>query len=307
MDLRDFQYFVTVADMGSFSKAAMAHNIAQSALSRRIRALEADLRVALFYRNGRGAILTEAGQTLLIRARRVLADVAQIRHDLAQDHDHVQGTVTLGVPPSVGLVLLAPLLSQIRRDFPGIQMRVLEGFSGHVAEWLANGRVDLAVLYKLRAGQFPDTEHLLFEDMYLVSAREAPPLGQGATVRLCDLPGIDLALPGTSHGLRNLVDEACARAQITLNIAMELETLPTIRGLVVNDTIRTILPVTAVQADLDSGILRAQRIVDPVISRELILAHAPQRANAPATRAVVHLIRNHIQDLIQSGVWIGRV
>jgi LysR family nitrogen assimilation transcriptional regulator len=307
MDLRDFQYFISIAEMGSFSKAAMAHNIAQSALSRRIRELESDLGVTLFYRNGRGAVMTEVGQTFLSRARRVMADVAQIRHDLSEDQDRVQGAVTFGVPPSVGLVLLSPLLAQIRTDFPGIQMRVLEGFSGYVAEWLASGRVDLAVLYKVRAGTFPDTEHLLFEDMYLVSARDAPPLGQGSTVRLRDLEGEDLALPGHPHGLRILVDEACARAQVTLSVAMELETLPTIRGLVANGTIRTILPVTAVQADLDSGILVVQKIVDPVISRELILAHSPQRANAPATRAVVHLIRSHIQDLIQSGAWLGRV
>ena len=307
MDLRDFQYFISIAEMGSFSRAALAHNIAQSALSRRIRELEADLGVTLLYRNGRGVVVTEVGQDFLIRARRVMADVAQIRHDLTAGRDTVQGVVTFGVPPSVGLVLLAPLLSQIRVDFPGIQMRVLEGFSGHVAEWLADGRIDLAVLYKVRAGTFPDAEHLLFEDMHLVSARHAPKLGQGATVRLRDVEGEDLALPGAPHGLRILVDEACARHQVHLTVAMELETLPTIRGLVSNGTIRTILPVTAIQAEIESGQLMVQKIVDPVISRELILVHAPQRANAPATRAVVNLIRAHIQDLVQSGVWLGRV
>jgi LysR family transcriptional regulator, nitrogen assimilation regulatory protein len=307
MDLRDFQYFVAIAETGSFSKAAMAHNIAQSALSRRIRDLELELGVTLFYRNGRGVIVTEIGETLLIRARRVLADVAQIRVEIGATNATLQGVVTLGVPPSVGLVLLSPLLSQIRLDYPGIQMRVLEGFSGHVAEWLASGRVDLAVLYKLRAGSFPDAEHLLFEDMFLVSARHAPPLGQGATVSLRTLEGEDLALPGLPHGLRILVDEACARAQVHLNVAMELETLPTIRGLVAAGTIRTILPVTAVQAELDAGELVVQKIVDPVISRELILVHAPQRVNAPATKVVVQLIRDHIEQLLQSGAWLGRV
>ena len=69
MDLRDLQYFVAVAETGSFSKAAMVHNIAQSALSRRIRDLETDLGVTLFYRNGRGAVATEMGKMLLTRAR----------------------------------------------------------------------------------------------------------------------------------------------------------------------------------------------------------------------------------------------
>ena len=306
MDLRDFQYFIAIAETGSFSKAAMAHTIAQSALSRRIRDLEADLGVSLFYRNGRGVVVTEAGATFLTRARSILADVAQIRADLNASHATLQGVVTLGVPPSVGLVLLAPLLSQIRGDYPGIQMRVLEGFSGYVAEWLASGRVDLAVLYKVRTGTFPDAEHLLFEDMHLISSPHAHPLGQGPTVELRDLASEDLALPGVPHGLRILVDEACARAQVSLSVAMELETLPTIRGLVAMGTIRTILPVTAVQAELQSGELVAQKIVAPVICRELILVHAPQRAQAPATRAVVQLIRAHIERLLESGAWLGR-
>ena len=307
MDLRDFQYFISIAETGSFSKAAMAHTIAQSALSRRIRDLEQDLGVALFYRNGRGVVVTEAGETFLARARSILSDVAQIRQDLNATQTTLQGVVTLGVPPSVGLVLLAPLLSQIRSDYPGIQMRVLEGFSGYVAEWLASGRVDLAVLYKVRAGTFPDAEHLLFEDMHLISGREAQSLGQGSTVTLRQLQGEDMALPGAPHGLRILVDEACSRAQVSLSVAMELETLPTIRGLVSAGTVRTILPVTAVQAELQTGELTAQKIVEPVSSRELILVHAPQRANAPATRAMVQLIRDHIERLLESGAWLGRV
>ncbi len=307
MELRDMQYFIAIAETGSFTRAAVLHTIAQSALSRRVRELEADLGVTLFYRNGRGVVVTEIGETLLERSRKVLADVAQLRSDLRATGSTVQGTVTLGVPPSVGLVLLVPLLSAIRSEFPAIQMRVLEGFSGHVAEWLASGRIDLAVLYKVRPSALPDAEHLLFEDMFLISGRHAPKLGQGATVTLKDLEGEELALPGLPHGLRILVDEACARAQVALTIAMELETLPTIRDLVATGTIRTILPVTAVQHEIDTGDLVVQKIVGPVISRELILAHAPQRAHAPATRAVVRLIRAHIEALVRSGVWLGRI
>ena len=301
------QYFISIADAGSFTRAAVQHNIAQSALSRRMRELEVEFGVPLFYRNGRGVVVTETGETFLARARKILADVAELKADLGNVGTTIHGMVTLGVPPSVGLVLLAPLLMQIRQEFPGIQMRVLEGFSGHVAEWLAVGRVDLAVLYKVRASVLLDAEHLLFEDMHLISARHAPPLGHGPTVDLKDLEGEELALPGLPHGLRVLVDEACARAQVNLTIAMELETLPTIRDLVAMGGIRTILPVTAVPQELATGQLIAQKITAPVISRELILAHAPQRANAPATRAVVRLIRQKIEELIRSGVWMGRL
>lgn len=307
MELQDLRYFVSIAETGSFTKSALQNNIAQSALSRRVRELEAEMGVQLFYRNGRGVLLTEVGETFLARTRGILAEVEGLRQEMARSAGVLEGTVTLAVPPSVGLILLAPLLAQIRADHPLIRLRVLEGFSGHVAEWLTNGKADLAVLYNIRPSALLDSEHLLFEDMYLISATSLPALPGGDTVELADLSGVELALPGHPHGLRLLVDEACARAQVALTVAMELDTLPTICDLVAAGTIRTILPLTAVQADLRAGRVIAQKITDPVISRELILAHAPHRAAAPATKAVVRLIRSHINRLVRSGLWVGRI
>ena len=306
MEFLDLQCFVNIAETGSFTKSALQSNIAQSALSRRVRDLETELGTALFYRNGRGVMLTEVGEVFLLRARFILAEVEALRQDMRKTSGELDGTVKLGVPPSVGLVLLAPLLQQVRTDHPHIRMRVLEGFSGHVAEWLSAGMVDLAVLYKTKSSTHLDAEHLLFEDMYLISSPKAPPIGTGPTVRLAEIAGQELALPGLPHGLRILVDEATMRARLTLNIAMELETLPTICDLVAGGTIRTILPLTAVRADIASGKLIVQKIVDPVISRELILAHAPHHAAAPSTKAVVRLLRAHIARLVASGVWLVR-
>jgi LysR family nitrogen assimilation transcriptional regulator len=280
--------------------------MAQSALSRRVRDLEVELGTALFYRNGRGVVLTDVGEVFLARARGILAEREALRQDMRASVSELDGTVKLAVPPSVGLVLLAPLLRQIRADLPRVRMRVMEGFSGHVAEWLAAGKVDLAVLYKMKASALLDAEHLLFEDMFLISAPDAPPLGVANGVSVAELAGEELVLPGPPHGLRVLVEEAAAKAGVTLNVSIELETLPTIHDLVGSGGIRTILPLTAVSRELQAGRLVAQRIT-PAINRELILAHAPHRAAAPVTKAVVRLIRAQISDLVRSGVWAGRL
>lgn len=306
MEFLDLHYFVTIADTGSFTKSALQNNMAQSALSRRVRDLEAELGTALFYRNGRGVVLTDAGEVFLARARGILAEREALRQDMRASAGELDGTVKLAVPPSVGLVLLAPLLRQIRADLPRVRMRVMEGFSGHVADWLAAGKVDLAVLYKMKASALLDAEHLLFEDLFLISAADAPPLDAGPGVAMEALAGEELVLPGLPHGLRVLVEEAAAKAGVTLNVAMELETLPTILDLVGTGGIRTILPLTAVSRELQAGRVVAQRML-PVISRELILAHAPHRAAAPVTKAVVRLIRAQISDLVRSGIWAGRL
>ena len=306
MEFLDLQYFVSIAESGSFTKSALQNNMAQSALSRRVRDLEVELGTALFYRNGRGVVLTDAGEVFLARARGLLAEREALRQDMRASVSELDGTVKLAVPPSVGLVLLAPLLRQIRADLPRVRMRVMEGFSGHVAEWLVAGKVDLAVLYKMKASALLDAEHLLFEDMFLISAPDAPPLGVANGVSVAELAGEELVLPGPPHGLRVLVEEAAAKAGVTLNVSIELETLPTIHDLVGSGGIRTILPLTAVSRELQAGRLVAQRIT-PAINRELILAHAPHRAAAPVTKAVVRLIRAQISDLVRSGVWAGRL
>lgn len=307
MEFVDLQYFVSIAETGSFTKSALHNNVAQSALSRRVRDLEVEMGTALFYRNGRGVVLTEAGETFLTAARAILAQRETLRQDMRRVAGELDGTVKLAVPPSVGLVLLAPLLRQIRAEHPRIRMRVMEGFSGHVADWLAEGKVDLAVLYKMRASTLLDAEHLLFEDMFLISAPDAPAIGQADSVTMAELTGQELVLPGVPHGLRVLVEDAAARAGATLNVVMEVETLPTIYDLVRTGGLRTILPLAAVKQDVTAGRLLAQRITAPVISRELILAHAPHRAAAPVTKAVVRLIRSKISELVRSGVWDGRL
>lgn len=307
MEFVDLLHFVSIAETGSFTKSAIQNNVAQSALSRRIRDLETELGTALFYRNGRGVVLTEAGELFLIRARGILAEREALRQDMRRVAGELDGTVKLAVPPSVGLVLLAPLLRRIRADHPRIRMRVLEGFSGHVADWLAAGKVDLAVLYKMKSSALLDAEHLLFEDMFLISSPDAPRLGGPDGVALAGLAGQELVLPGLPHGLRVLTEEAAARAEVTLNVAMEVETLPTIYDLVQTGELRTILPMAAVKSEVQAGRLIAQHLTDPVISRELILAHAPHRAAAPVTKAVVRLIRSTMSDLIRSGGWDGRI
>lgn len=307
MELVDLRYFISIAETGSFTKSALQNNVAQSALSRRVRDLEAGMGVTLFYRNGRGVILTEAGETFLGAARGILAQCESLRQDMRRLSGDLDGTVKLAVPPSVGLVLLAPLLQQIRADHPRIRMRVMEGFSGHVADWLTAGKVDLAVLYKMKASTLLDAEHLLFEDMYLISATDAPRIGRADCVTMGELAAEELVLPGVPHGLRLLAEEAAARAQVTLNVAMEVETLPTIYDLVSTGGLRTILPLAAVKQQLAERRVVAQRITDPVISRELILAYAPHRAAAPVTKAVVRLIRSKISELVRSGIWDGRL
>ncbi len=148
MHSQHLEYFRKVAEYGSFSRAAVSLGINQSALSRHVRNLEVGLGIALFYRNGRGVILTEDGKRLLCRAMRVLKEIELAKQEANDARAGVYGSVTIGLTPTVGRVLTLPLAKKLTGKFSNIRLRFVEGFSAHLLEWLDTGSVDMAVLYQ---------------------------------------------------------------------------------------------------------------------------------------------------------------
>ena len=147
VNLKQLEYFVSVAELGSFSKAALILNIAQPALSRQVRLLETDLHVTLLMRNGRGVVLTEAGKRLFDHSVGILQLVARVREDIAASRDEPSGRIVVGLPPSMGRMLTLPLVEGFRRTLPKARLAIVEGLSTHLAEWISTGRVDLGLLH----------------------------------------------------------------------------------------------------------------------------------------------------------------
>jgi len=118
MNLEQLEYFVHVAELGSFSKAALVLDIAQPALSRQVRALETDLRETLPLRNGRGVQLTEAGRRLFEHSVGVLQMVSRAREDMGASRDEPVGRIVIGLPPSMGRQLTLPPIDAFRQQLP---------------------------------------------------------------------------------------------------------------------------------------------------------------------------------------------
>ena len=151
MNFKQLQSFVHVAELGSFSKAALVLDIAQPALSRQVRALEIDLRETLLLRNGRGVVLTEAGQRLYEHGVNILQALAQAESDMGANRDAPVGRITIGLPPSLGRQLTLPLIDGFQRRLPLARLAIVEGLSSHIGEWISSGRVDLGLLYNPEA------------------------------------------------------------------------------------------------------------------------------------------------------------
>lgn len=289
IELRQLRSFVTIAQAGSFSRAAGLLAIAQPALSRQVRLLEAEIDAPLFHRNGRGVVLTPAGELLLAHAQDILGRTAQAKRELAALQGRPTGTVVLGVPPSVSITLLTPLVLHVRDLYPGIRLHVMEGFSGTVLDWVQTGHVEVAIIYDIRRSPQILAETLLVEDLFLV--RRPDPADSRIAIGGAEIATIPLVLPARPHGLRLLCERALAPGDQGLDVRFEIDSMPIMKELAQEGAAPTILPYAAVAREVEAGLLEALRIVDPNLSRTMMLATATQRPIDASVRAVIAAIR----------------
>jgi LysR family transcriptional regulator, nitrogen assimilation regulatory protein len=302
MDLRQLRYFLHVAEFGSVSKASVSLHVAQPAVSRTIRNLEAELGVALFERHGRGVRLTEPGADLIVRAERIFRDVENARREVMAHADIIEGTVTLGIPPSFGVALAPGLVGRCRQAHPRLNLRIVESYSGFVQDWLIGSQVDLAVLNARTVDKRSlKVEPLVQDRMFLVGPPDllAGAVGSGGSpvVPLKRLAGLRLILPTGLHGLRLIIDEAMAGAGFGVEPLIEIDSVMVIKELVLLGEGLTILPLSTVQREVAAGQLRALPITSPEIRRALVIATAIDRPPGKAARAVRDIMMEYVGRL----------
>jgi len=306
MDLKQLKTFVNVAELGSLSRASSQLHIAQPALSRQIRLLEEDIGLPLFMRHRRGMVLNEAGTQLLGSARSILRQVENIRSDMGRFSDEVKGTVVVGVPPTVGDVLSSRIVNRFMSKYPGVHLRIVPAFTGHLLEWLQRGEIDIAIMYTHERQKDLKIFPLIMEDLFLVGHRDAH-LSKHEVVSFTQLADLKLVLPGPNHSLRQLIESKAAKAQVELNVPVEADSLQTLKDLCKSGLGHTILPLAPIHEQVETGELTFAPIVAPTLSRKLIVA---QPLNRPSTKAVEkfsHELQTEVAEMIESGVWGGRL
>ena len=282
MDLKQLEYFVRVAELGSFTQAALALNIAQPALSRQVRLLEVELRQNLLTRNGRGALPTEAGKLLLAHGRGILHQVERAREELGRVRGSLAGRVAVGLPTSLARVLTVPLIRAFRAEMPDATLSITEGLSLPMQESLMVGRLDIAVLYNTKPTAEIDITPLLEEDLLLVQRRpiglaEDPPPGPITLRELAQLP---LVIPTLPHAIRMHVESELASIGCRLNIALEIDGVSAILDLVADGAGSAVLSRNAVSSSIRPSAFSVRTITDPVLRTKVSVATSSRR---PAT------------------------
>lgn len=224
MELRHFEYFLAVADSGSFTQAAKALHVVQSGVSTTIKALEHELGSALFDRGPQKATLTAAGRAFLPRARETVDSVRAARDAVYRTQGTLHGTVTVGTLTAIDLMDLPGLLAALRARHPGVTVRLRSSVAGSVglAQDLRDGQLDVAFL-ALPGQPAADlnTRLLAAAPLVLYVPSSHPLAGTGRVVlsQLAEYPFID-SPPG--FGNRIMVDQAFAASGVEREVTLEI-------------------------------------------------------------------------------------
>lgn len=298
MDLKQLEYFVRVAELGSFTKASLALDVAQPALSRQVRLLEVELRQNLLIRNGRGATPTEAGRLLLEHGRGILHQVARAREELGRVRGALAGRVAIGLPPSLARVLAVPLTRAFREQLPQASLSISEGLSTTMQEWLVTGRLDIALLYNAQPAPEIEITPLQDEELLLVERRppglpeEPPP----EAVSLAEVAHQPLVIPSRPNAIRMQVESAMAAVGLRPTVALEIDGVPAILDLVADGAGAALLSRNAVARSVRPSDYRTRAITPPLRTR-LSLAVSSQRPSTLTQQTTQTLIRQTLAAL----------
>lgn len=267
MNLRQLRYLIKIVEAGNITRAAELLHIAQPALGMQIRQLESELGVDLLIRHSRGVEASEAGKLLVDRAHQILSMVESARHEVSALSGKSREYLSVGLPTSVMTLLGPDLILRSKECIPELSISFTENLSYALADSVAKGELDLALVYEEEVKDELQHTLLLSEELLFVVAPDQAPTEP--RLALADVLGWPLILTGPRDSVRRMLESAAQRLGSSLEIAFEVQSLATIKRLVAQGLGTAILPLTVMREEVAEGRLAIRQIIDPPLKRNL--------------------------------------
>lgn len=264
MKLQHLKYFVAVFEEGSFSAGAQRVNATQSGLSMHVRQLEDRYQVQLLNRSSSGVTPTEVGKRFYRDAVRVMHAATEAEANLRALSGAMTGHVTVGLMPTFTRAVLGPALIRFAKDFPNVKITVREAYSSELSRQILGGELDFAVVPAFDADVRLRASLMGTDKEYLVVSCESG-LAAKSSVRLTNIPPLDLVLPSRENVRRRKIDQYLSTNGIETGRLMELDSMFTTLDLVARSDWATILPGILCLPDLVGD----RRRVIPISGPEL--------------------------------------
>ncbi len=231
MELNQLEYFVTLAHIKNFTKAAKSLNVSQPALSRSIIRLEKDLKIKLFIRDSRKVNLTQYGQAFLVYAERILQELETARQDISNMAEPDRGVVNLSFMHSLGAYLVPDLLKQFRKLYPKIQFRLSQNHSFLLSKQLVKGDSDLCLCSTPVNLDGIAWMPLLSEELYIIVPSNHP-LAERDSIDIKEIASEPFITLKPMYGLRTQTEHIFETASIRPKIKFEGDEIVTVSSLV---------------------------------------------------------------------------
>lgn len=296
--LRQLHYLVTLADTGSFVRAARMVNVSQPSLSQQIKALEDRMGVRLVDRAATGVILTPIGRTIVARARGVLAEVREMEALAARWSDELSGTLRLGTTPTLGPYLLSPIIAELHRTAPKLKLYVREGIPDDQAFELSRGNIDVLLGPLPIAGEDLEIEPLFREPLFLVGAVDDELAGDGP-IDPERLRGRAMLSLDRRHHFHRQSAELAAAYGMSMSPDYEGTSLDSLHQMVASGLGLTVLPALYMGSDVGGMAgLAVIKVKGWRARRSVALAWRRASSVAPAFRVLAEHVQRSVRDVL---------
>jgi len=302
IELRQLRYFVRAVEAGSIRRAATELGISTVTLTQDLAMLEAQLTTQLLRRSRNGLIPTDAGVAFFRHAQITLQHAVDAVQ--AARAPRLVGHVSIGLPPSIAMVMGVPFVVAMRQRYPAVRVQLIEALSGHLAAMLDARKVDLALVARGSATRRWRAMPLIDERVYLLGRPDLPGFPVQDAVSLADLRDLPLVMPTGSHGLRTQLDIAFDRAGVQPHIVYEVDGLALLMDLVSAGLGATLQPAAVVSREPGAQ-LRALAITDSDARRQTMIAHQADEELSPAALAARVVLFDVTRELTLAGRWTG--
>jgi LysR family cyn operon transcriptional activator len=289
MELRQLRYLLTIADEGSFTRAAEKLYVSQSALSQQIKLLERELDVVLLDRSGRRIAVTPAGAALLQQTRRTFAALDAAVVEIGELEALQRGELRIGAVETVVAYVLPRAVRQFTQQYPGVRLRIDEQADAVIEQRLLAGDAHLGLGFAPAIHAEIEAEPLYDEQLALI-VTHAHPLAQHTSVQVADLDHLPLALLPPTSCTRTQWDAAAAQVGIQPHILLEINSIHGLLQAVTQTNTATILPTVAL-CNSPSGVFISIPLINPTPTRTVGVLSRRQGHRSRAAQAFVEIMK----------------
>lgn len=294
IDFLGLEAFLSIAERGSFHRAAASLNLSQTALSHRIRKLEEDLGLKLLARTTRQVSLTPAGLELLPKARRLMDDMASSLDEFRLRGHERQEQVAIACLPTLASYMLPRILESFLGSFADVRVRILDHSATEITEHVRLGEVEFGI--SIVSSTSPELEILpLFKESFVLACRATSALAVQTSVTWQDIESVPLIRVGTLTGNRILIDDALGSRRESLLWRYEVRHIATAVNMVKAGLGVTVLPEGALAGSEASGIVGVP-IRNPSVSRTIGILTRRGVSLSPPAEKLRDLVQREFRD-----------